>query len=101
MLVHWIWLSTRSGLSDRGRMALLRHFADAEEIFFASPDAYGQVEGLSEDAVASLQDKDMARSIRILDQCDEKGIQILCWPDQQRVGALVFVKQNNRVAQLF
>ena len=81
MLIHWIWLSTRSGMSDRGRMALLEHFSDAEDIFFAPSDALRQVDGLSEDGIASLQDKNLAPSEKILDKCSAKGIRILCWPD--------------------
>lgn len=81
MLIHWIWLATRSGISDRGRMTLLQHFPDAEDIFFAASDAYGAVEGISEDAVASLQDKNLTAAEQILETCARKGIHILCWPD--------------------
>ena len=81
MLIHWIWLSTRSGMSDRTRCAMLQHFSDAEEIFYASPNAYGELENLREDAVASLLDKDLSGAAKILDQCSKKGIHVLCWPD--------------------
>ncbi len=81
MLIHWIWLSTRDKLSDRGRMALLQHFPDAEDIFFSSADDLKCVEGLSEEAAASLQDKSLAAAEKILQQCSRKGIRILCWPD--------------------
>ena len=40
MLVHWIWLSTRTNVSDRVKMGLLQHFRDAEDIFYADADAY-------------------------------------------------------------
>lgn len=81
MLVHWIWLSTRSAVSDRVRVTLLQHFADAEDVYFADRDAYRAVEGLSEEGLASLQDKDLSRSEKILGQCARKVIHILCYRD--------------------
>lgn len=81
MLIYWIWLSTRTGLGDRGRMALLERYADAEDIYFADAASYTQVDGLSQDAVSSLQDKSLAGAEEILAQCKEKDIQILTWQD--------------------
>ena len=81
MLIHWIWLATRSGMSDRGRRLLLQRYQDAEDIFFASNETYLKLEGITAEAAASLQDKDLRPAQRILDQCAEKGIHILCWPD--------------------
>ena len=88
MLVHWIWFATRSGVSDRCRATILQHFSDAEEVFFASDDAYAQIEGLSEQAVASLKDKNLTQASAILDQCQKKGIHVLCWPDAAYPGKL-------------
>lgn len=81
MLIHWIWLSTRTGMGDRTRMSVLEQFGDAENVYFAPSDGYARMEGLSEDAVASLQDKDLHAAARILEECAEKGIHMLCWPD--------------------
>ena len=81
MLIHWIWLSTRAGMGDRTRRAVLERLGDAENVYFAASDAYEAVESLSEDAVASLMDKDLHAAAKILEECAEKGIHILCWPD--------------------
>ncbi len=81
MLLHWIWLSTAAGLSDRDRMALLRHFPDAEDIYFASDEALSAVEGLSKEALEALLDKNLTAAEKISDDCADKGIRILCWPD--------------------
>ena len=81
MLIHWIWLSTRSGMGDRTRMAVLEQFGDAESVYFALADGYEAVEGLSADAVASLNEKDLHAAAKILEECAAKGIHILCWPD--------------------
>ncbi len=81
MLIHWIWLATRPDLSDRWKSALLDVFPDAEDIYFADCDALAQVEGLSEAAVKSLQDKDLKSSREILEVCSKKDIRILTWKD--------------------
>ena len=81
MLIHWIWLATRTGMGDRTRQNVLAHFGDAESVYFAPSDAYEAIEGLSEDAVASLQDRDLSAAGKILEECGSKGIHILCWPD--------------------
>jgi DNA processing protein len=81
MLIHWIWLSTRSGMGDRTRRLVLEHFGDAESVYFAPSDGYEAVEALSEDAVTSLLDKDLTAAGKILEDCGSKGIHILCWPD--------------------
>ena len=47
MLVHWIWFAHRPGLNDRDKMALLQHFRDPEDIYFADDGAFDAI-GLSE-----------------------------------------------------
>ena len=81
MLLHWLWLSTRPNLSDRMKANLLQHFADAEDIFFADPEAFCVVEDLSADALAGLRDKDLSGAQKILDECGRKNIHILTYRD--------------------
>lgn len=40
MLVHWVWFAHRPGLNDRDKMALLQHFRDPEDIYFADDGAF-------------------------------------------------------------
>ena len=47
MLIHWIWLATRPGMNDRLKAAVLDHFGDPEDAFYASSAAYQAVEGMS------------------------------------------------------
>ena len=35
MLLHWIWLATRPNMNDRDRVAVLQHFGDPEDVFYA------------------------------------------------------------------
>lgn len=81
MLAHWIWLSTRGGVSDRNRSALLERFSDAEDVYFAESGEYACVEGLSQEAIASLQEKDLKEAEKILDACGREDIHILTWQD--------------------
>ncbi len=81
MLVHWIWLSTRTNLPDRVKGNLLQHFRDAEDIYYAEPEAFSIADGLTEDGLASLQDKNLSYAQSILRQCDEKNIHILTLRD--------------------
>ena len=81
MLIHWIWLATRPGLSDREKAALMQYFRDAEDVFFADSDAYQCVEELTEEALLALEDKDVGRAEQILQQCQKKKIHILTYRD--------------------
>ena len=81
MQLHWIWLATRAGLSDRGRMALLQRFADAEDIYYAEAGEYARIDGLSAEAVAALQEKSLQGAEQILADCRRENIHILTWQD--------------------
>ncbi len=81
MLIHWIWLATRPGVHDREKAELMRHFRDAEDVFFADGEAYRCVKDLSADAVRGLQDKDIRQAEQILAQCHKKKIHILTYRD--------------------
>ena len=83
MLKHWIWLAHRPGVSDSLKMALLEHFSDPEEIYYADGSAYDHVEGLSAGAKESLQDKDLIPAEEILDRCSRKKLHILTIRDAQ------------------
>ncbi len=81
MLIHWIWLATRPGLSNRDRAELMQHFRDAEDVFFADAEAYQCVECLTKDALQALADKDVRQAEQILQQCQKKKIHILTYRD--------------------
>ena len=81
MRIHWIWLATRSGLSDHSRMTVLAHFGDAEDVYYAPDDAFADVPDLSEAAITSLRDKNLAEAEWIAEECNLKNIQILTWRD--------------------
>lgn len=81
MLIHWIWLATRPALTQRQKAALLYRFADAEDVFFASRDAYAGVEGMTAEGADALSDKDLAQAGKIIDQCVQNNIQLCTYAD--------------------
>lgn len=80
MLVHWIWLATRPELRDRDKAVLLQRFSDPEEIFFAEPAAFSDME-LSREQIQSLLDKDIREAEAVLRQCRDKRIHVLTMQD--------------------
>ena len=81
MLIHWIWLAHRPGVSDRMKVALLQHFRDPEDIFFADSEAFDHIEGLSEEAAESLRDKNLIPAEEILDACHRQKLHVLTYRD--------------------
>lgn len=81
MLIHWIWLATRHGVSDRQKMELLRHFQDPESIYFAPADDYELISELSSEGLSALQDKNLQGAEVILEDCHRYGLQILTFQD--------------------
>ena len=81
MLVHWIWLAHRPGLTDRAKIALLQHFSDPEDIYFADGGAFDHLEDLSEEAKEALRDKNLIPAEEILDACQREKLHILTYRD--------------------
>ncbi len=88
MLLHWIWFATRPNLSDRVKANLLQHFRDAEDIFYADPEMFQTIEGMSPEAAESLQDKNLTQAEKIQDECARKKIHILTYRDAAYPGRL-------------
>lgn len=80
MLQHWIWLATRQGVSDKAKLALLDHFHDPEQIFYAQPEAFSPFD-LSRQALQSLADRDLKQAEGILAACTRERIHILTAAD--------------------
>ena len=81
MLIHWIWLAHRPGVTDREKVVLLRHFSDAEDIYFADGEAYDSVDGLKPETKEALRDKDLHTSEKIMDKCVAGNIRLLTFRD--------------------
>ncbi len=81
MLVHWIWFATRQGVSDRMKVEILRHFRDPEEIYYARKQDFQHIDGLTGDAVTSLEDKQLQKAEAVLRQCEKEKLGILTFQD--------------------
>ena len=80
-LRYWIWLTTLVGVRSISIHALMEHFGGPMEIFFASPDEYNAVTGLTDREKALLKNKDMARTESVLEKCQRDGIHVLTIQD--------------------
>ena len=81
MLIHWIWFAHRPGVSDRMKQVLLEHFHDPEDIFYADRGAFSPVEGLTEEAMEALSDRNLTQAEEILELCHQKGLHLLTIQD--------------------
>ena len=81
MLVHWIWLATRSNMTDRQKAAVLNRFGDPEDLFYEDLDSIRTVDGMTEEAALSLQDKNLAVAEEILRRCTDLNIHICTYGD--------------------
>ena len=81
MLVHWIWLAHRPGVSDRMKAELLRHFSDPEDIYFADGDAFSHIDGLTKENLESLRDKALSPAEKILSDVMKYKLHILTYRD--------------------
>ena len=82
MLIHWIWLATRPSLNDRQKKLALDAFSDAEDAYCAKQEDYRQIEGLTQEEVGSLMDKNLTFAEEILRQCIDKQIKICLFSDE-------------------
>ena len=82
MLIHWIWLAHRPGVSDRMKSGLLEHFSDPEDIYYAEESAFRGISGLTDNALEGLKDKNLTQAEEILAACDRKGLRILTFSDE-------------------
>lgn len=80
MLVHWIWLATRRGVSARAVQALLAEFGDAQALYRANASGLQDLH-LSEKQMDALLDKDLGVAYKIQRLCAAQDIRIMTWQD--------------------
>jgi len=88
MMIHWIWLATRPDLHDRDKMALLEHFDDPEDIFYAEKEAFQGIECITSQGLQALMDKDLHPAGKIIRECMDKNIHICTFHDAAYPGRL-------------
>lgn len=80
-LNYWLWLTTRRGLGSAGLLRVLEHFLTPERAYYADPEEYVLIEGLSRAARASLEDKSLDSARRILEECQRQDIRVMTLGD--------------------
>ena len=80
-LKYWLWLAELRGLNNQTRLALLRHFATPEDVYYADPEEVLLTEGITREEAAALEDKDLRRAEAILETCERRDYRILTIAD--------------------
>ncbi len=80
-LKHWIWLAELPGLHSQTRLALLSHFGDPENIYYADPEEILLVEGMTREQAEILKSKSLDRVEQIIGECRRLRLRILTMQD--------------------
>ena len=90
MLLHWLWLAERPGLSDTVKNALLRQVSSPEELFSYGKEDLSRLEapGLTQEGLESLLEKDLSGAGKVMERCLGLGIRILTQGDPEYPGRL-------------
>ena len=80
-LKYWIWLAELSGLRSQTRLALLEHFGDPENIYYADPAEVLLVENMTREQAATLANRSLAEAERILGECRRLHLRVLTMQD--------------------
>ena len=78
MLKYCLWLSTREGISNTGKLQLLSRFGSPEAVYQADEQALADTDFKN---AASLLDKNLQGAEIILQQCYQKNIHIMTIQD--------------------
>lgn len=80
-LKYWLWLTTGKGMDSAGVLRVLDHFITPERAYYADPEEYDQISGLSQVAKKSLCGKDTATAEKVLESSEQLGLRILTLQD--------------------
>lgn len=81
MLIHWLWFSQLDKITPRQKGLLLEHFSDPEEIYCAQERTLAAIDGLREETLAALENKDLSGAEAVADACRKQHINILTYRD--------------------
>ena len=83
MLKYWLWLTSMPGVSNQTRLALLRHFENPENIFYAEEADLKMVEGLKQGEIATVLEHNLNPAEHILEDCQRLGQRVLTIRDAE------------------
>ena len=76
-LKYWLWLSTRSGIGLVRAKALLEYFGSPDNIFHASDRDFLDINGIKQNDIEQLMNKDLSAANEILSSCAEVRCRIV------------------------
>lgn len=88
-LKYWLWLSTLHGVGNLMKLTLLDHFGGPDGVYYADPEEYFQVEGMTRAMAEALGDKSLDAADKVLGDCDRLNLRVLTirdteYPDRLR-----------------
>lgn len=78
---YWIWLSAQTEISPKTKAAIVEHYGDAEQAFFAPAGDYEKIPGVSRRDALRLEKRDLSVADKILADCSAMGIDIITMQD--------------------
>ena len=83
-MIYWIWLTQLPFIGPVTARYLIEELKDAENVYKADAGYLAEVPGLSERQRRSiLQNHSLEKTKRILEDCQNNNISILCWNDKR------------------
>ncbi len=83
-MIYWIWLTQIPFIGPVTARYLIKELGDAEEIYQADSKQLSGMPGLSARQRESIiRNHSLEKSRRIMDDCQNKNISILCWNDKR------------------
>ena len=80
-LKYWLWLSSAEGVHPAAKAALIEHYGNAEQAYFAPEGEFKGIKGISFKDAAILEKRDLSRCRFIEDQCAQQDISIVTMSD--------------------
>ena len=84
MLLYWLWLAQKTEVNNGIKKTLLEHFGEPEDLFYAQKQDFLELEiqGLKENALDALCDKDLSQAEEVLAKCAKLGLKVLPMGDR-------------------
>lgn len=82
-MIYWIWLTQIPFIGPVTARYLIKELGDAEKIYQADYKTLSKMSGLAARQKESIiRNHSLEKAKRILDDCQNKNISILCWNDE-------------------
>lgn len=78
---YWLWLTSLQGIQGVSALRVLDHFVTPERAYYADPEEYDQIEGLTPRQRRMLENKDLSRAETILADCERLDLRVMTLQD--------------------